>query len=359
MSQETYITAAQKNTSQMSQGLILQTYFNSVLQQPKINLRGVESMKALEIQINKELGDASVTANYYLNTLQSEIINNSASFQSFLALNAAVSTALPQGATTEQWIRTLQAVADEAIGYQKQSETTRNNIMEVHGKIAYQSQFLSETVSEFNVAVKGDNGLLDSVNQGIADLNRQVAGIISSIVLGALLTAAGAIVTAIGAISNFVTAGTSTSLVVGGVALMTAGAATAGGTAYALSDAYRAQSELYNTQSRLAVEVNLANALSNQFSLLQSQASQSVTAATQMSAAWQSLIGSTENYINNLKQGTISPDVLRTLYLQTANNTIPVLDSEISVIRQQMSGVSILSVPTGTSLTSYIDNFQA
>ena len=105
------------NKGQSSQALIIQSYANSVDQQPKVDFSGEPSLKKYEKSINDGLQTAQSHANQYLNVIQPVILENISNIGNYYALHNAIATTLPEGSTEQQWIAALNVLVAESGKY--------------------------------------------------------------------------------------------------------------------------------------------------------------------------------------------------------------------------------------------------
>lgn len=104
------------NKLQSSQALIIQTYANSVNEQPAVDFSGDPSLKTYQDQINSGLTTAQNHANNYLNVIQPSIIENIANIANianignYYALNNAVANTLPEGSTDANLARPVEII---------------------------------------------------------------------------------------------------------------------------------------------------------------------------------------------------------------------------------------------------------
>jgi non-hemolytic enterotoxin B/C len=345
---------ATANSQQISQGLTLQNYCNSVLTQAPVNLSGFTNLQRYQSQINGGLSSAQGHATFYLNTVQPQIITNVANIQNYFQLHQAVASSLPPGASTQDWLSALSALLEQAQEYQQQSQSVITNLGTFHDNVAADAAAFATYVSELNNAVNGDNGMLQSISSQLSSIQSNINGAIAGTVLSGLAIIGGVFMTAVGGIAEFVTAGTSTALVIGGIAVVTAGVGGEVAAALALKSLNDQKASLLQQQSTLTSEVNLVTGLSSGIGNLQGQASNSVTAASQMENAWSSLSADLTNLSSDLQKGITDTGFLRTLFLNTASTEIQTVLTDTATIKSQMSGVQSLVAPANTNIGDFI-----
>ncbi len=329
--------------SQISHGLVLQGYCNSVLQQPEVDFSGFTNLASNQDAVNTGLRTAKDHASTYLNGIQSSIISNISNISNFYNLYAAVPTVLPPDANEAQWLNILKAMKSQTDTYRDASNVIVVSLGNLNSNIGNDVAFFNKTVSDLNAIVNGNEGMLSSISKNLQDIDRQIAGVITGAAVSGLAIAGGVFMIGVGSIAGFVTAGTSLSLVAGGVAVTAAGIGGAVGSAITLKGLYDTKAGLLQDQSTLTSEVNLALGIEGAYSELGTQAADAMTATTQMKNAWVALNSDLDVLSRNLENGIISTDTLRTLFLTAANETIPVIQDDVSIIKQQMAGVEVSS----------------
>lgn len=352
------IQAAQKidaaSKTQISQGLLIQTYCNSVLSQPNVNFSGFKTLGQYQTEINNGLKTAQDHANTYLNIIQPAIITNISNINNYYSLHNAVASTLPPGSTVQEWLDALNALKDQSTQYQ----TDANNIVKIlqtlHGNLTTDTASFAKTVSELNAAVNGDNGVLNSINGQLNSIQSKIDGAIAGTVLSGLAIVGGVFIAAVGGITDIVTVGGSTPVLVGGIALVVAGVGGEVASAITLKNLNDEKANLLTQQSSLIAEVNLATGISTAYTGLKNQAGDAVTAATAMENAWNFLSSDLGNLINDLDKGIMDTGELRKIFLTAANSTVQSVIADTTIIKNQMTGVSFSVAPPQTHIGDYI-----
>ncbi|MBB5471046.1 hypothetical protein HDG32_007201 [Paraburkholderia sp. CI2] len=329
------------NTDQMSAALIIQTYANSVLEQPQVDFSKIPGLQSYQDQINSGLATAQGHANNYLNVLQPQVIQNMADIGNYYQLNKALPATLPAGSSVDQWTALLQSVLDKSTTYRTSALKTVNDLQVFRGQLQTDSQSFATTVTNLNSAVNGDNGVLAQINDELGTLQSTIDGAIAGIVASTLTIAGGVFVICVGAIADFVTAGTSTGAVVGGVGMVAAGVGGEAGSVVALVTANESKGKLLGEESRLKDEVKLATAVSGGYTTLSNKVGDAITAATAMANAWNSVASDLTDIIGDLQSGVMSTDDVRTLFVTAANGEIGTLLQDIQTVKAQMAGVTV------------------
>jgi len=347
------------NKAQVSQGLSIQNYCQSVKSQPNVNFAGFPGLQRYETEINTGLGRAQAHADTYLNILQPQILANIANISNYYALHNAVPIVLPSGSTEEKWIEVLTALQEMAARYQGTAEATVISINGLYNNLTEDARSFAQTVTHLNVAVEGSDGVLHSLDQRLKQLESEIDGTIAGIVVSGLAIVGGIFITAVGSIASFVTAGTSLVLVAGGVAMTVAGVGGTAAASLALKGMYTAKADLLTSKIQLTSEVRLAQGISLAFSDLGGKVGEAITSARQMSTAW-SLLGSDLGTLSeNLKKGIESADSIRTLFLTAADSQLQnQVVTDIATIKQQMTGVIQIPGESGRTMAETIDALE-
>jgi non-hemolytic enterotoxin B/C len=329
--------------SSISQGMTVQAYCNSVLSQPKVDFTGFSGLLSYQTDINNGLTTAQTHANTYLTSIQPAIITNLSNISNYYALLGALPIALPAGTTEAVWLANLQAVQTQISTYQTSCSGIVTSLTNLNSNLGTDTASFNSTVTRLNSAVNGDNGVLATINDNIDSIDKSIAGCIAGTALSGLAIAGGVFMIAVGGITDFITAGASTPLVVGGVAVLAAGIGGEVASAVTLKNLYAEKSDLLQQKSTLTAEVNLASGICSGYKQLATQATSAMLAVTQMNNAWQSLGSDIGNMSQDLQKGIVSPDVLRGLFLAASNNLIPTINTDITIIKNQMEGIKQLN----------------
>jgi hypothetical protein len=340
--------------TQSSVALQLQNYCNSVLEQPLVDFSGQSVLAKLQQEVNDGLGTARSHADLYLGKIQPSIITNITNISNYFALHNAIVTALPAGSSTKDWLSNLAAIKEQADEYTLHARGVVISLSDFHRNLTGDVANFSKVVSDLNVAVHGDNGVLASIDSQLNDMQGKIDGAITGIVLSGLAITAGVFIILVGAIADFVTAGTSTPVVVGGVAVVVAGIGGEVASSLALAGLLKAKGNLIAQQSSLKAEVNLALGISKGYAALRDQAGTAVQAATSMQNAWQFLGDDLGNLSLDLQKGISSPDAVRKLFLMAADGAVKTVITDTDIIKRQMTGVQEFRAPKGKTVDLYL-----
>jgi non-hemolytic enterotoxin B/C len=341
---------SKSNIDQTSQALIIQTYANSVNEQPPVDFSGDPTLAAYQTQINAGLTKAQGHATNYLNVIQPNIIQNITNIASYYALYNAVAATLPVGSTEQQWIQSLTVLQQQAGTYKSTANQVTTSLQTLSGELSTDAGSFATTVTELNTAVNGDNGVLASDKSELDSIQGKIDGAIAGIVLSGLAIVGGAFMIAVGGIADFVTAGTTTPLVVGGIGIVASGIGGEVASAITLKNLNDEKAKLLRDEANLTAEVKLATGISSGYQSLNNQVSSAVTAATQMANAWEFLMDDLGSMITDLHNGIQSAGQIRTLWLTAANTEVQTVITQIATIQSQMAGVKSIVAKQGQTI---------
>lgn len=334
---------------QTSQGLILQAYCNSVLEQPSLDFSGSKTLATYQSDINNCLMTAQTQAKAYGKT-QNNIIGTLAQIENYYNLHNAVPAALPPGSTKSEWLQTLNALKDQAAGFKGTSSGIVTDLTTFGDNIAANVGMITGLVTDMNGVVNGDHGVLHSLEGEISGLQHRIDGCIAGCVLSALAIVGGSFMIAVGAIADFVTAGTSTPLIVGGAVVLAAGIGGEASSSALLSTYYGDEQTLYKREANLKAEVKLASGISTSLGNVKTLGVAAVTAATQMENAWASVADDLGELISDVTSGKTDTGVVRKLFLTAGSAEIKMLLSDVQIIKNQMAGVKAQTAPKGQTI---------
>lgn len=345
---------ATANTAQAQVGVQMQAYCNSVLEQPSVSFAGFENLAKYETEVNAGIAAAKEHATTYVKVVKPAIVTNISNISNYFDLHGAVATTVPEGATKEEWLTNLGEVKDAVDEYIDHAKGVVSMLGDLHGGLVTDVGAFATTVSRLNAAVNGDNGVLDSLDDQINDLQGKIAGAITGIVLSGLAVVGGGIMILVGALAEAVTGGLATALVVGGAAVLIAGVGGAVGAGVALGGLLSAKSDLITRKSNLKAEVQLALGMKTGFGDLRDQASAAVNAATAMQNAWEFLGSDLGQLSTDLNKGIIGSDAVRKLWLTTANKAIATVSGDVTTIKNQMTGATERKAPENVKIGDFV-----
>lgn len=346
----------QSSKGQASQGLIVQGYCHSVLQQPTIDLAGHKNLAKYDENIKKGLGGAKDHAQNYLLNIQPRIITNIASISNYFELHRAVATTLSAGSSKNDWLEGLNALKDQSGQYHSDAKDLAEKLRKLGINISENSGEFSNIVEGLNAAVNGDKGELASIESQLGQMQSKIDGAIAGISLSGFAIMGGIFIIAVGSITNFVTAGTSTPLVVAGVAVLLAGIGGEVGSAITLANLNNEKSTLLQNKAHLASEVKLALGVSSGYNSLNNQAKAAAQAASTMAGAWGNLENDLDTLVKNVEKGATSTGILSKIFLETSNATIQTVRQDTERIKDQMTGVTLHVTKGGQTLNDTLNS---
>lgn len=350
----TVTALADTSKGQCTVGVQLQAYCNSVLEQPKVDFGGFANLAQYQTEVNTGLAAAQTHASTYLSTIQPAIITNVTNISNYFDLHGAVSVSLPPGSTKQEWLDALSAVRDAANGYKADADGIVTLLRTLNTGLTGDVASFTKTLTQLNIAVTGDNGVLASMDSQIDDIQSKINGAITGTVLSGLAIVGGSIMILVGALAEAVTGGLATALVVGGAAVLIAGIGGEAASGIALAGLLDQKANLITRESALRTEVQFALGMKAGFSDLKDQVTTAVQAATAMQNAWTFLEDDLGNLAGDLNKGIIGTDVIRTLWLNTANKAVGPVQTDIATIKQQMAGTTLRVAPKGTTIGTYV-----
>lgn len=351
----------QPNSDQAAAGLIVQSYCNTILQQPKVDFSSLSGnanwtkLKALQDSINGHLTLAQQHASDYLNGTQKKIITNITNIDNYFTLQHAMAS-IPADTSVSTWKSAIQAVINQCGGYQANANQIQSELSKFAQDLSNDSAGFAADINNLNELVDGDNGLLHSLSDQVSDIKSKIDGCIAGIAVSGLLIVGGVFMAVVGAVADFVTAGTSTPLVAGGIAIAAAGVGGMTASCIIMSKLSGELGDLYTQQSQLTNEVKLATNVSSIYDSLKTQCNSAATAATSMSNAWGLLAGDLSSIQSDLGN-TLTVPVLYSTWVAAAQDVAKNgVQQDIKAIKTQMTGVQNIVLPPGTTVQQYYAN---
>lgn len=342
------------NKSQSSLALVLQSYCNNTLEQSQVDFSNDKTLEHYQTQINDSLSTAQQHANYYLNTLQGNIIANNANIINYYNLHNAVSTTVPEGATKEQWVEAISALIQESTHYESVANNLATDIKSFYDELTQDSQNYSTVITNLNSAVNGDNGILEQEQSEINQLNKSILDEQAAIALSAITIIGGIVSIFIGAIGDIVSGGASTPLIVSGSIAIAGGVGGVTASSIELVADTKAKGALITTESQLKAEVKMANVISTTYQTLQNSVESAVTAAESMSNAWENLKSDLSNLVTDLNEGLTKTGEIRKLFITASNNEVQQVIQDSDNIKTQLDGVNVVIAKPGQTLADLI-----
>ncbi len=351
MSNQTIEAAKQvnfTNKQQSSQALLIQQYANSVKEQPSVDFSAFKTLQKYQTAINTGLAAARQHADTFLNGIQPRILTNITNIGNYYALHNAVLTTLPPGSSQQEWVSNLSLLKTQSSKYQDEAKSILAFLQGLHDSLTIDAASFAKVVTDLNAAVKGDNGVLNSIQNELGSIQSKIDGSIAGVVLSALAIIGGTLVTASGIVTDVLTSGTGvaigTTLIVGGIAIVAVGIGGEVASAELLSEFNNDKAKLLQETSTLSAEVKLAAGISSGYQSLGTQIKAAVNAASAMENAWGFLGDDLSNLANDLDRGLKNTTEVRTLFLTAANTEVANVIKDIATIKAQMAGVKRVPV---------------
>ncbi|MGF1735086.1 HBL/NHE enterotoxin family protein [Photobacterium satsumensis] len=335
------------NAASSNQSLLVQNYCNSVLKQPKLDLSGFDNLKEYEANANTGLCNAKNHARAYLEDVQPMIITNITNMSNYYSLQQAISAAIPQGASKQQWLDALNAIYMETVKYQQSADSVVSRLVTLQRNFHIDAEAFNTTVVGMNKVINGNNGIIKSLNDDLDNIQSKIDGAIAGAVLSGLAVVGGSIMIVAGTVSSFLTAGTSAPLAVAGGVVVAAGVGGAVASGIAIDNLSDEKASILKKKYKLQDELKLAQGIDSGFNSLNGQLSHAITATDSMKNAWGLLSGDLGNLADNLNKGIISTDTLRTLFLTAADGQLKVVKHDIDIIKGQMTNIRMIDAPKG------------
>lgn len=362
VSSPTAVDLDQASKNQSSQGLLVQSYCNSVIAQTPVDLGEFKNLEKYQEGVNQGLNTAKGHAQDYLMNIQPLIITSVNSISNYYGLYDAVATTLTPGSSMKDWMDALNAMQDQSGQYKKDADLVVSRLKALNIDLGNDTASFAKIVSDLNIAVNGDNGVLQSIDGQLGTMQSKIDGAISGVALSGFAIMGGIFMIVVGAVADFVTAGTSTPLIIAGIGVVAAGIGGEVASAITLKNLNDEKNNLLMKKSSLTAEVNLALGMSSAYGSLKNQALAATNAASQMSNAWGSLSGDIGNLITNLEKGKDNDGFMRQVFLRNANTTIPKILTDTDIIKKQMAGVVSLQAPKGKRVGDFTvevaENYQ-
>ena len=342
------------NKSQISQTLIIQAYCNSVAQQPSVNFEGDPKLKTLQESINSGLDRAKFHASDYLKVIQPEIIKNMSNIGNYFAIHNSVPTTLPPGSSESEWIEVLHTLQAQAVIYQRESRNTADLLEILFNNLKTDVDSFETIVKDLNLAVNGDEGVLESLSGRLSTIQIQINVAIAGLINSTVGIAGGILMICIGSITDFIIAGTTTGLIIGGIGILATSASGLIISGVSLANLNDSKASLLTKESELRAEVKLLTGIQSGYSSFSNQVKDAVLASLKMENAWKSLSAELETMITDLQNGIMSSGEIRQLFLNDANNDMKIVIEDINKIKVQMAGLTEIVAKKGQTVSEAI-----
>jgi non-hemolytic enterotoxin B/C len=331
-----------------SAGLIVQTYANTILQQPDIPLPADLLAK---IPVDVFLKTARTHADNYLNNIQPGIIKTIQDVNGYSSQFSSFNNLIGQSIDTWKMGNNLSA-KQEALELLKQLQigltSKQNNVILIGKDLGRLLTDLNGDVANFNTAVAtadieigADSKAIHDLDDTISSFDSKIAGAASGVAISGLVAIGGGLLIVVGAGLTPFTAGASTGLIFAGAAVVVVGAGGLTASSVVLSSLISGKSDAVRLKAVLNSDLNALHLLKPAMVNLQSSASNAIVQVNNMANAWSILGGNLNNVIGSINDAQTYSDlpVIVQAYLNTANSQWADVKTVVQTINQQMTGV--------------------
>lgn len=343
------IEASQKETT--TNGLVLQSYCNSILQQPNLDFSSSEDLVGIQNSINNSIENAKESANSYLSDINPKVISSLSDLKSYFTVYRVVPVTLPEGATVDQWLSVLTVIKGLTENNLRNSEVIVQGLNDLSIRLKADAIAFNELAQKANEMISGDQGELADISDELKSIDRSINAQISAIVGEGIAIAGGVVMIGMGAVASPVGA----ELIAGGVVTVVAGGALLAASIIELKDLYNQKNSLFQSKATLEQEILLLGGIESVMDSLSDQAKIAAEASEGMTTIWQDVSVNLDRLINDLTNGITSTDEARTFFLNSANNEIADLQDTITTITQQLAGVVTITLPEGETVIDYLE----
>ena len=323
-----------------SQSLFVQAYVNSVVAQNNIDFEDPR-LKLSAKKINSFLDGVKVCANIFLAEVLRDIIYRVGGMENYFALHDGVISTMNKGTGVHQWIDCLSLLQTTVSRYVKDISITIRSLKQLYLKLAPEVTYLLKSVFDFNMLVHGENGIIETENEKIDNVNRKIGDYITG---GAVLSfgiPSGIYIMLLGGVANFITKGTSIPLLLGGGALFLGGESVAISFGILLSGLLNEKANLYIRNSRLIADIQLALGISNGSDFFAKKMQDLTLAASHLQSTLELLANYLNKLIRDLRNRMITPVHVRCIFLSSRSEVKKVLVDSVT-IRRKMAGVTMI-----------------
>ncbi|AEE48132.1 HBL/NHE enterotoxin family protein [Haliscomenobacter hydrossis] len=348
-----------------SAGLVVQTYANTILQQPDITLPADLLAK---IPVDVFLKTARTHADNYLNNIQPGIINTIQDVNGYSTQFSSFNKVISQSINTWKMGNNLTA-KQEALDLLKQLQiglTSKQNkvilvskdlgklLLDLNGDVAN----FTTAVSTADIEIGADSKVIGDLENTISSFDSKIAGAASGVALSGLVAIGGGLLIVVGAGLTPFTFGASTGLIVAGAAVVVVGAGGLTASSVVLSSLISGKSDAIRQKAILTDDLNALHLLKPAFVNLQSSASNAIAQVNNMANAWNILGGNLGNVIGSISDAQTFSDlpVVVQAYLDTANDQWADVKTAVQTINQQMTGVQTKILKDGNGKLIQLNN---
>lgn len=285
-----------------SQAAIIHAYALSVQNQPPMDADTLPDFRSYIEEFNKALQSATNHADYYLNTLESNMIMDIGNIATHIRNFESYASVILQNNNYQDTIDYLNALQKQANSYQTTSQNIANDLSTLSGKLATDSKNFSSTASDFQNAIVSEKDKVKSMEQEIDTLQQQVNQANEEAALGVLGILGGALLIIVGAVGEVFTDGLSTVAILGGAAIIAAGAAADADAAAKLASLSKKKGQLLTEIHDIQAEVGQVIGIKKGYASLSAHAAKAASAAQDVANAWNLLGSATQSLIGVIKK---------------------------------------------------------
>jgi len=319
-------------SSSISNSVLLQTYTNTVIITPIINLPAVvdtdSKSKVVEnLPIHQKLAQKNAT--YYLTNINPQIVGTIADVIGFGNLWSAeydMLYSLAQNINEGNNLQTFTSGINNLINKTNSADANIQPVIDALNAflplITTDEQNFSQDSTDVGNAMEGEGGEIDLLKKQIAAYNDAMSKDLTIIGVGATADVIGGLMIAVGVLAEIETAGVSTALVVAGIAVVAGGSTAMGvaGADYAkVSKEYQAAVTELNQDEQV---VTLTTQAHQTVLSLKNAVAEGITAVLNLQKSWTSLQKDFGQVLEALQATVpVTPDIISwlTILLSSAN----------------------------------------
>lgn len=346
-----------------SAGLVVQNYCTGIQQQPLLYLPS-DLQKEMP-DVNGYIKTAQSNATKYLNEVQPQILTVIAEIDGFSVMFPTFSKRI--NGYLEAWstgsqdnkkkaLDAIDALKTVLLGKSESIQVVSTGIGNVERLFNTDVAHFKEVSQACADHITGDKGELKELEKQLSSINGKIAGASVGVGVSGLAIAGGVFMILVGSIASFVTAGTSTPLVVVGSALAGTGAAGLVASSVILAELIETKGDLLRKQASLQSYVSALEGCKSNIDLLFSGTQEAAGKLSNMKTAWDLLGGDLAQIEGALKDAKSYSDmpVIVQAYFETATEQWNSVNSDIKVIKEQMTNVQVKKVEPKNMLNAAV-----
>lgn len=342
-----------------SAGLVVQNYCTGIQQQPILYLP--DDVQAKMPDVNGYIKISQSNATKYLNEVQPQILSVITDIDGFSVMFPTFSQKI--NGYLEAWSTGSQDNKQKALdaidALKKVIQGKSDSVKVVCTGIGNVETLFNTDVAHFREVsqacadhITGDKGELKELEKQLSSIDGKIAAASVGVGVSGLAIAGGVFMIVVGSVASFVTAGTSTPLVVAGSVLTGAGVAGLVASSVSLAKLIENKGDLLREQAKLESYVSALEGCKSNVDLLFSGAQETAGKLSNMKAAWDLLGADLTQIEGTLKDAQSYSDVqfMVQTYFDTAIKQWNSVNSDIKVIKDQMTGVQVKKVESNNIL---------